>query len=129
MGLLNAQTEYPEFVQIRLVRNKDDPFSVFPVPVLNEYFRSKCGRILLQFGVDKQFLSSPFHIFYCVESYIRDAYPNNALATLTRGVDPRPRAWPGTIVVLKLADVARAEYVDMCPQDLLHVREYFAYVQ
>ena len=116
-------------MQIRLTRNKDDPFSVYPVPVLREFFHSSCGRILLQFGVDMQFLSSPFHIFYCVESFIRDAYPNKAIRTLTRGVTPEPRHWPGTVVVLKLADTARADYIDMSPQDLLHVREYFAYIK
>ena len=109
------------------MRNRQDPFAVFAVPALQEFFPSECGRILLQFGTGMRYLQTPFHIFYCIDSYVHDTSPNKAIAKLTRGVIPPPRPWPGTVVVLKLVDVAVPEYTNIESGDLLHIREYFAY--
>lgn len=73
-------------------------------------------------------LDMPYHIFYCGRSYNARQNPNQALVRLTRFVDTSPRHhWYGTVLVLKFSSRACQEYVDMTVEDVIQVRDYFAY--
>ncbi|KAI0715425.1 hypothetical protein C8Q76DRAFT_796182 [Earliella scabrosa] len=130
VGLLaHPFMKLPQFVQVRLVRDTTDVFSKYPVPVLYEFFSGRCGRTLLQFGRGMRFLGSPFHMFYCVDAFVTNSYPNEAIKSLTRDVNPSPRPWPGTVLVLKVSSNAHPDYIDIRSRDLLDVREYFVHFQ
>lgn len=70
----------------------------------------------------------PYHIFYCGRSYEARHNPNQALLRLAQFVDVSPlRPWYGTVIVLKFATRACQDYIDMTVDDVLRVRDYFAY--
>ncbi|KAI0745896.1 hypothetical protein C8Q76DRAFT_790213 [Earliella scabrosa] len=127
--LAHPVLEYPQLVQIRLVRDNINPLSPYPVPALGAFFSGSYGRILLQFGTHMEFRSKPLHIFYCVDSYINDQFPNRAIQRLTRGAFPPPKPWPGIVVVLKTSCVTLADYINVESSDVADIREFFIYVQ
>ncbi|KAI0713794.1 hypothetical protein C8Q76DRAFT_693600 [Earliella scabrosa] len=125
--LAHPLQDSPQFVQVRLLRNTTNPVSPFPIPVLSEFFIQPYGSFLLQFGRNLSFLLSPFIIFFCLESYAHDVFPNNAIASLTKGVIPPPRPWPGTVLIMKLACAGVPDYVNFEDSDVDDVREYFVW--
>ena len=74
-----------------------------------------------------RFLKSPFHMYYCLESYRTNSFPNRAIGSLTKGVQPVPRPWPGTVLVLKMVNHARFDYVDFTEHDVMDIREFFVH--
>ena len=72
-----------------------------------------------------RFLKSPFHMYYCVESYRSNSFPNRAIMSLTNGVHPTPRPWPGTVLVLKMTNHAHFDYVNFTQDDLADIAEFF----
>ncbi|KAI0702198.1 hypothetical protein C8Q76DRAFT_697920 [Earliella scabrosa] len=99
---VTALLAHPEMV--RLVRPATGARSGHLVPALEEYFPHPCARTLIQFGQGMRFLKSPFHVYYCLESYHTNSFPNRAIGSLTKNVQPVPRPWPGTVLVLKMTD-------------------------
>ena len=125
--LPTAITDIPQFVQIQLVQ---DPFKLptqYPVPMLYEFFAGRIGRTMLQFGREMRFLVSPFHMFYCIDSYCTDSHHNRAIQSLTADVVPAPRAFPGTVMFLRIVDHANPTYANVRPRDVLDIREYFVH--
>ena len=120
-------SDAPQYVQVQLVRPKLGARSAHFVPALEEYFAHACARTLIQFGQDMRFLKSPFHMYYCVESYRSNSYPNRAIASLVKGVEPAPRPWPGSVLVLKMANHAHFDYLDFTDDDVLDIREFFVH--
>ena len=120
-------TELPQLVHVRLIRDLQDVCAKYPSPVLYEFFAGRVGRTLLQFGRGMRFLGSPFHMFYCLDSFITDSHPNEAIKSLTRDVEPEPRPWPGTVLVLKVAGNAQPDYIDLRARDVPDIREYFVH--
>ena len=121
----DIHAELPQLVQVRLIRDPQDVCAKYPSPVLYEFFAGRVGRTLLQFGRGMRFLESPFHMFYCIDSFVTDSHPNEAIKSLTRDVEPEPRQWPGTVLFLKVAGTAQLDFVDLPAQDVLDIREYF----
>nr|VWO99909.1 Zinc finger transcription factor 1 [Ganoderma boninense] len=81
-------------------------------------------------GVTLGTLDSPFHVFYCSDSYEGRYNPNRALARLTSTLSilsRRPCQWYGTVLVFKFRSDACQQYIDMTVDDVLLVRDYFAY--
>lgn len=74
-----------------------------------------------------RFLPSPFHVFFCFDSFITNSYPNRAIASMLHGVSPSPSPWPGSVLVLKLSLSGRTDgsYTSVQPQDVADIREYF----
>ena len=123
--LLTSILDTPEYVRVRLVRPANAATTGHLVPVLDEFFRHACARTLIQFGRDMRFLKSPFHMYFCVESYRTNSFPNRAIAALMNGVQPSPRPWPGTVLVLKMDNHARFDYVDFTDDDIPDLLEFF----
>ncbi|KAI0681612.1 hypothetical protein C8Q76DRAFT_590501, partial [Earliella scabrosa] len=96
------------------------------VPALEEYFPRRLARTFIQFGEHMRFLTAPFHIFFCPDSFIANKHLNRALASLTEDMDPEPRKWPGTVLVLKLAGHGCCDYVDFTADDIRDIKSYFA---
>ena len=94
--------------------------------MLEEYFSRRCGRTFIQFGKGLRYLTSPFHIYFCADTYIADALHNRAISSLTSDVDPPPRPWPGTVLIMKLSGHGRYDYIDFKEEDIADIREYFA---
>ena len=117
----------PQYVQIRMVRPRDAVEEVYPVPALEEYFKFRCARTVIQFGAGMRFLTAPFHVFFCPDSFISNILPNSAIKYITEGIEPAPRAWPGLVLVLKLAGHGRYEYVNISKDDVQDVREFFGF--
>ena len=116
-------TDVPTYVEIRMVRTK-----THPVPALEDYFPHRIARTFVQFGEDMRFLGNPFHIFFCLNSFLANEHLNRAVASLTADIEPEPRKWPGLVLVLKLAGHGCGEdYVNFAEDDVLDVREYFAF--
>ncbi len=74
-----------------------------------------------------RFLSSPFHIFFCLESFITNSYPNRAIVSMLHGVQPTPSPWPGSVLILKLSGAGDESYVSIRPGDVPDIREYFVH--
>ena len=103
--------------------------SPYPVPALGSFFTGPYGRILLQFGARMEYRQKPFHVFYCVDSYLSGRSPNIAIQRLTSGTSPPPRPWSGVVVVLKTTSATVADYVSVEPSDLADIREFFMHVR
>ena len=125
---LNAHTGLPQLIRIPVASPHSPAEEQCEIPALRDFFARRYGRTLLQFGHHMRFLTSPFHMFYCVDSYIANTHHNRAIASLTEGALPRPRPWPGTVLVFKLAKSGDRSYVDVESADILDVREYFAHL-
>ncbi|KAI0723397.1 hypothetical protein C8Q76DRAFT_394182 [Earliella scabrosa] len=117
-----------QFVRVRLTHNPHDSRTKYSGPSpLQPSFAGRCGRVIVQFGRHMRFLVSPFHMFYCMDSYVTDSYPNRAIQFLTIDADPKPRAWRGTVLFLRIVNQATPEYVDIRLRDVLDIREYFVH--
>ena len=116
----------PQYVQVPLVRPKSPSESAYLVPALEDYFKRRCARTVVQFGAGMRFLKAPFHVFFCPDSYVSNALPNRAIASLVEGVQPAPKVWPGLVLVLKLSGHGRHDYVDITREDVPDIREFFA---
>ncbi len=123
----NISLDRPQFVQVALVQRKQREQRLPAGPVLVDFFRHRCARMLLRFGAHMQFLSSPFHIFFCLDSFITNSHPNRAIASIVQDVHPTPSPWPGTVLVLKLSGAPDESYVSVRPQDVPDIREYFVH--
>ena len=85
-------------------------------------------NFVLRHEVRLNHLPSPLHIFYCASSYNERSNPNNALIDITRSVHVASRRpWYSTVVVLKFADFACSQYIDMTAEDVMHARDFFAH--
>ena len=100
---------------------------MYPVPALEEFFPRRFARTFIQFGEGMRFLTAPFHIFFCPDSFIANKHPNLAVASLTEGIEPAPRKWPGLVLILKLAGHGRCDYVDFNENDVRDVKDYFVF--
>ena len=95
--------------------------------MLSNIFNVVRGRTALLFGADFQMLQSPLHIYHGYWSPWESSVPNAALYAFTvssEGVPRRP--WYGTVLVVKLDDVAASQYTDFNVDDLAHIRAFFA---
>lgn len=119
--------EYPQFVQVALVHRTQCDERSPAAPVLVDFFRHRCARMLLCFGAHMRFLSSPFHVFFCLDSFVTNSHPNRAIASMVHDVHPSPSPWPGSILVLKLSGGLDKSYVSVHPVDVLDIREYFVH--
>ena len=97
------------------------------VPALASVFSIVFGRTALLFGAELELLKSPLHIYHGNWWSWESSVPNAALhafaGSARAGASPKP--WYGTVLVLKLDDVATPRYADFEPSDIAHVRAYF----
>lgn len=120
-------TEACRFVTINL--------SSFPVPGAASTYLMDCfpststiKSFLVRHDNDLHSLASPFHVFYCSDSYAGRYNPNAALVLLTKSVVVSSRRpWYGTVLVFKFASTTYQDYIDMTVDDVLQVRNYFAF--
>ncbi|KAI0682585.1 hypothetical protein C8Q76DRAFT_586592, partial [Earliella scabrosa] len=115
----------PQQIRVPISNTAQHGITGWPIPRLRDFFGHSCGRMILQFGHNMRFLTSPFHMFYCIDSYASDTHHNRAIEALTAGARPKPRPWPGTVLVLKLTSHTSREYMDIGLHDLPDIREYF----
>ena len=106
-----------------------------PVPgvasasILDCFPRTSAVRsFLIRRDVNLSPLTSPFHVFYCSDSYAGRRNPNAALVLLMSTIKlPSRHPWYGTVLVFKFATDACQDYVDMKVDDVVKVRNFFAF--
>ena len=98
------------------------------IPDLTGLVSYPVGDFILRFGAQMRFLSSPFHIFFDLQSYVTNSQLNRAVTGLTRSVNPHARPWPGAVVVLKRTNASGGTYTDFQISDIEHIRSYFALI-
>ena len=102
--LTGSDPDLPHLVRVRLTHNPHDSRIKHPGPLLEPFFAGRCGRVIVQFVRHMRFLVSPFYMFYGMDSYVTDSYPNRAIQSLTIDADPKPRAWRGTVLFLRIVN-------------------------
>ena len=121
----------------RLVACRFLPVNLSPTPIpgrqdtgISVYFSSSpmVKDFVIRMDRNLHYLDTPYHVFYCTESYEGRQNPNNALTRLTRKVSV-PFRWPwyGTILAFKFATRDCCSYLDVTVADAIALGEYFAY--
>ena len=119
-------TDLPTIRYIQLVPDLSSSASTTYVPDLTGLLSYPVADFILRFGAQMRFLSSPFHIFFDLQSYVAGSPRNNAIAGITRPVNIQARPWPGPVVVLKRTSASGGIYSDFQLSDIEHIRAYFA---
>lgn len=87
-----------------------------------------CRSFVIWYDKQLQFLNCPLHVYYSAREYAERYNPNRALVKLTQDVDVLlRRPWYGSVVVAKFGSRACTGYIDLVPDDIVHIRDYFAY--
>ncbi|KAJ7065358.1 hypothetical protein C8F01DRAFT_1125349 [Mycena amicta] len=94
-----------------------------PVPILQDYFKSAPGQVLVTQGLNGEVLRFPLHVFYSVAALGRGSPVNHAIHHITSGAAVRP--WAGNVVALKFNGSRRQGYTEAGPNDLPALSAYF----
>ena len=87
-----------------------------------------CHSFIIWYDKDLQFLKHPLHVYYCSQGYEGRYNPNRAMIRLTQSVDILlRRPWYGSVIVAKFGSYACTGYIDLTHDDIVHIRDYFAY--
>ncbi|KAF7289100.1 MYND-type domain-containing protein [Mycena chlorophos] len=97
--------------------------SMCPIPILQDYFNSQPGEVVLTQGLNGEVLRFPLHVFYSSTAMARGSPVNSAVRHITSGAAPRP--WAGNVVALKFSGTRRQGYTDAGPNDLPALSAYF----
>lgn len=106
------------------------PSSTYDIMRLGQCFESSTvyRSFVIWYDRSLHILKSPLHVYYCERGYQGRYNPNRAMVRLTQTVDILlRRPWYGSVVVVKFGSRACNTYVDMSFDDLVHIRDYFAY--
>lgn len=96
-------------------------------PHLSQLFENGRGAHILHYDDNRQYLTKPYHIFYCTRAYTRIGNANLAVASLLASWNYEVTAlWPGTVVVFKFASNMCTTYEDMDVTDLRNIAAHFA---
>ncbi|KAI0712622.1 hypothetical protein C8Q76DRAFT_797456 [Earliella scabrosa] len=125
--LAHPHMRLPQLIRVPVAHHTSAAGKPVHMPAVQHFFRRRCGRAFIQFGHRMRFLQSPFHMFYCVDSYTSNTHPNRAVESMTEGAIPKPRPWPGLVLILKLESASSKTYVDLDTADIPDIREYFVH--
>ena len=121
-----CSVDLPTIRYIQLVPDLSSSTLTTYVPDLTGLIPYPSADFILRFGAQMRFLSSPFQIFFDLQSYVAEQHQNQAIVGLTRSVNPHVRSWPGAVVVLKRTSANGGTYTDFQLSDIEHIRAYFA---
>ncbi|EIW58451.1 uncharacterized protein TRAVEDRAFT_20458 [Trametes versicolor FP-101664 SS1] len=99
----------------------------YTAPHLGRYFAYGRGAHILHYDERNQYLTKPYHIFYCTRSFILNGSGNRAIASLLETTNHElTLLWPGTVVVFKYSSNLCTAYEDMEQADVGNIAAHFA---
>ncbi len=99
----------------------------YTAPHLGRVFAYGRGAHILHYDERNQYLTKPYHIFYCTRSYILNGSGNLAIASLLEATNYElTLLWRGPVAVFKFSSNLCTSYEDMGEADVANIAAHFA---
>ncbi|EIW78979.1 hypothetical protein CONPUDRAFT_166825 [Coniophora puteana RWD-64-598 SS2] len=122
--LFSPEEERPRIITVKCRPPQMPSQGMCPLPLVAGHFADgQAESIVLTQGLNGEPLRFPLHLWYSPTALTRGAPVNRAIYHITSGA--APKAWAGTVVVLKYNGSRRQGYSDAGSNDLPALSAYF----
>ncbi|KAF7309453.1 MYND-type domain-containing protein [Mycena indigotica] len=121
--LFAADEDRPRMVEIDCRPPHRPSQGLCPIPILQPYFNSVPGQVVITQGLNGEVLRFPLHVFYSASALGIGSPVNHAVHHITSGAASRP--WAGNVIALKFSGSRRQGYIAAGSNDLPALSAYF----
>jgi len=122
--LFSPEEERPRIITVSCRPSHKPSQGMCPVPLVQSHFPDgQAEGIVLTQGLNGEPLRFPLHLWYSPSALLKSGPLNRAIYHITSGA--APKAWCGTVIVLKFNGSRKQGYSDAGSNDLPALSAYF----